>query len=115
MSAMDRQKKNIISIAYENLKQSGPEHLPNRQQKYNQVENLQEVVSFEERCNNFSLTPAEIRVIGEVAKGAPYKIIAQTLNISERTVNKHMENIFRKTQSGNKLELLSKLLPHFTS
>ena len=36
-----------------------------------------------------------------------YKEIADALYISVRTVNKHMQNIFKKAESKNKLELLN--------
>jgi signal transduction histidine kinase/DNA-binding NarL/FixJ family response regulator len=119
MSTMAKQEKYIISIAYRNLKQngSGGHHFGNGAKSktldvLKDINMLKEIDSFELRCKNYALTSAEIRVIGEVAKGAPYKIIAETLNISEYTVRKHVENIYKKTNSKNKVELLAKLQSH---
>jgi len=42
-------------------------------------------------------------------KGVRYKAIAQTLFISEKTVSKHIQNIFEKVGVTNKVELINKL------
>jgi len=57
----------------------------------------------------YGLTLREIEIIGLITKGLPYKVIANTLNISERTVGKHVSNIFSKLSVTNKLELIHKL------
>lgn len=44
-----------------------------------------------------------------LGNGLPYKIIASTLNISEKTVAKHVSNIFGKVKVTNKNELILKL------
>lgn len=38
-----------------------------------------------------------------------YKDIAESLFISERIVDKHMQNIFKKVESKNKFNLLNKI------
>ncbi|WP_234364292.1 helix-turn-helix transcriptional regulator [Lunatibacter salilacus] len=42
-----------------------------------------------------------------VRDGKNYKEIGEKLFISQRTVNKHIQNIFKKTNSKNKVELLN--------
>ena len=44
-----------------------------------------------------------------VCEGEKYKSIADKLFISERTVTKHIQNIYRKTEVTNKFELYNKL------
>jgi DNA-binding NarL/FixJ family response regulator len=54
--------------------------------------------------NNDFFTNREKQVLRLSAEGAPIKQIAGKLGISERTVEKHRSNIFRKTNSGNIIE-----------
>ncbi len=61
------------------------------------------------RCTKLGLTKREIEVCELVRNGQIYKEIAESLFISERTVNKHMQNIFKKAKSKNKLDLLNKI------
>ena len=44
------------------------------------------------------------------AEGLEYKEIAQKLFIAQRTVVRHMQNIYEKTDVHNKIELLNKLM-----
>jgi len=60
-------------------------------------------------CDIYTLTPREKEICKMVCEGEKYKSIADKLFISERTVTKHIQNIFRKTGVTNKLELYSKL------
>nr|WP_262895847.1 helix-turn-helix transcriptional regulator [Cyclobacterium marinum] len=55
------------------------------------------------------MTKREIEICELVREGHIYKDIADTLFISERTVNKHMQNIFKKAESNNKFDLLNKI------
>ncbi|MEX2512871.1 MAG: helix-turn-helix transcriptional regulator [Cyclobacteriaceae bacterium] len=61
------------------------------------------------RCEKLGLTKREIEVCQLVRVGLNYKAIGQTLFISERTVNTHIQNIFRKAKSKNKFDLLNKI------
>jgi DNA-binding NarL/FixJ family response regulator len=56
------------------------------------------------------LTTREIEVAGLIAKGKTYKEIAKELYISEKTVTKHIQNIFGKAGVSNKVELINKLI-----
>lgn len=53
----------------------------------------------------FSLTPREIQIVGLILAAAGNKKIAETLNISEKTVKHHLTNIFEKLGVSNRLEL----------
>jgi signal transduction histidine kinase/DNA-binding NarL/FixJ family response regulator len=64
---------------------------------------------FENNCQKYGLTAREIEIITLIGKGHPHKIISDTLNISTRTVDKHVSNIFDKVGVSNKVELINKL------
>lgn len=72
-----------------------------------------ERIKLEERilqnCRLYNLTNRESEVAGYMCKGNTYKEIAATLFIAERTVAKHVQNIFEKVNINNKLELCKKL------
>ena len=53
------------------------------------------------------LSKREIEVLGLVAQGYSDKRVADTLFISQRTVNAHMRNMLTKTDSANRTELAS--------
>jgi len=60
-------------------------------------------------CKLFGLTVRESEIAKLLGNGLPYKIIASTLNISEKTVAKHVSNIFAKVKVTNKVELILKI------
>src|SRR5690606_7490633 len=62
-----------------------------------------------ENCRTYMLTPRECEITLLVCEGEKYKDIAEMLFLSERTVTKHVQNIFRKTEVTSKIELLNKL------
>ena len=57
----------------------------------------------------YNLTNREIEIAQLLLKGSTYKAIAKVLFISEKTVNKHIQNIFEKIGVTNKVELINKL------
>ena len=57
----------------------------------------------------YQLTKREREIVSFICRGYSYKQIAENLFISERTVTKHVQNIFDKAKVSNKLELLNKL------
>lgn len=65
--------------------------------------------AFTENCKKYHLTSREIEIIKLLVKGLPYKLISAQLSISEKTVNKHIANIFSKTEVTNKIELITRL------
>lgn len=64
---------------------------------------------FESNCKNFQLTSREFEIVQFIRQGLKYKEIGDKLFISERTVAKHVQNIFEKTEVNNKVELIRKL------
>lgn len=63
----------------------------------------------EENTQNYQLTNREIEIVQLLREGNKYKAIAEELFISESTVKKHVQNIFVKTDSNNRIELIHKL------
>jgi RNA polymerase sigma factor (sigma-70 family) len=58
--------------------------------------------------NRINLTVRERVILKFVSKGCTNKEIAEALHISVETVKKHLQNIYRKLQAGNKIEALRK-------
>lgn len=54
-----------------------------------------------------NLSEREIEVLQHLKSGKTYKSIAQLLYLSEGTIRKHVENIYKKLQAHNKLEAVS--------
>lgn len=52
-----------------------------------------------------ALTNREIEVLRQVAKGLAYREIAERLVVSHRTVQNHVQNVLRKLQLHNRVEL----------
>jgi len=57
-----------------------------------------------------ALTPRETEVLEQLCKGKSYKMIADTLFISEETVRRHIKHIYKKLQVGSKSEAVAKAL-----
>jgi len=64
---------------------------------------------FKQNCDLYNLTSREKEIVKLICEGLRYKSIAEALFISERTVTKHVQNIFEKLQVSNKIELINKL------
>ena len=64
---------------------------------------------FEQNCELYHLTTREKDIAKLICQGQKYKDIGESLFIAERTVTKHAQNIFEKTQVSNKIELMNKL------
>jgi DNA-binding NarL/FixJ family response regulator len=69
----------------------------------NMLETLQ---TLEDRPKNQLLTEREIEIVRLIEKEYSNKQIAETLFISERTVETHRKNIFRKTQTDSVIGLI---------
>ena len=65
--------------------------------------------AFEQNCELYHLTTREKDIAKLICQGQKYKDISESLFIAERTVTKHAQNIFEKTQVSNKIELINKL------
>lgn len=56
------------------------------------------------------LTRREIEVLNQLCKGKSYRMIADTLFISEETVRRHIKNIYKKLEVSSKSEAVAKAL-----
>lgn len=65
--------------------------------------------SFDKNIQLYQLTNREVEITLFIRQGLKYKDIGERLYIAERTVTKHVQNIFEKTGVSNKVELLHKL------
>jgi two-component system, sensor histidine kinase ChiS len=98
ISNTEKQKKTTVEILLRNAIRLG------KSQPDNGVAS-----AFEQNCQRFKLSIREVEISGLIGLGMTYKAIAEKLFLSEKTVNKHAQNIFEKVQVGNKLELMRKL------
>lgn len=57
-----------------------------------------------------SLTPRETQVLSNLCEGMSYKMIAETLSISEETVRRHIKNIYKKIEVSSKSEAVAKAI-----
>lgn len=64
---------------------------------------------FLNNCQYYNLTPREIEIVSLMRSGQTHKAIADDLFISDTTVKKHAQNIYKKTNVTNKFSLISKL------
>jgi DNA-binding NarL/FixJ family response regulator len=64
---------------------------------------------FNFNCIQFGLTQREVEIVKYIEDGCSYKEISTNLFISDRTVEKHVQHIFKKVEVGSKVELLKKL------
>lgn len=55
------------------------------------------------------LTPKERQVLQLLSKGFTYKEISMPMKVSPETVKKHLKNIYKKLNAGNKIEALQKV------
>jgi two-component system sensor histidine kinase ChiS len=97
LSAVSRQKVAILNSAISALASH---------------ENAQPKIAgdkFEQNCQIYNLTSREKDIAKLVCEGQKYKTIGNTLYISERTVTKHVQNIFEKVEVSSKVELMNKL------
>ncbi|MCG8571391.1 MAG: ATP-binding protein [Spirochaetes bacterium] len=86
MEELELKIKNIlqqVSLAEENIKLKS--------------KNI-DLSAFEQKCNLFNLSPREIQIIDLLLKNPrlKYREIARIINIGEKTVNSHMQNIYDK-------------------
>lgn len=61
---------------------------------------------FEENCLKYSLTPQERKIVPLIAIGKTNKEIAEALFISDKTVKRHLQNMFEKVGAAGKRELI---------
>lgn len=65
--------------------------------------------NFDQICKLHKLTNRETEITKLLREGKSYRAIAEMLFISDRTVTKHIQNIFEKAGVSNKIELINRL------
>ncbi|MCG8571210.1 MAG: ATP-binding protein [Spirochaetes bacterium] len=88
------------------------EHTDNIEKSF--FEDLQEFrknrlfqASFDDNCRQFKLTEKEKEVALFIGKGLFNKEIARELGISEETIKRHINHIYKKTNAASKVELIN--------
>jgi DNA-binding NarL/FixJ family response regulator len=95
-----RQREAVVTKAYQAV-------FADKQQPHKTVSAKR--CAFTDNCKKYHLTSREVEIIRQLVKGIPYKNISAELAISEKTVSKHVSNIFAKVGVNNKVELINKL------
>ncbi|NCI46683.1 ATP-binding response regulator [Sediminibacterium soli] len=101
LDSIVRQQKAILSTSIAALKTGKTQEADNMAQS--------SLLRFEQNSKLFHLTSRETEIARLIFKGKTYKNVAKELFISEKTVTKHIQNIFAKVDVSNKVELLNKL------
>jgi DNA-binding NarL/FixJ family response regulator len=73
-----------------------------------ELETMSGEMRFTENCERYHLTTREKEIARLIRQGYTHKAIGETLFISERTVAKHVQNIFEKARVSNRMELCHK-------
>ncbi|HUC82360.1 MAG TPA: ATP-binding protein [Flavisolibacter sp.] len=68
--------------------------------------------SFERNAKRFQLTSRETEIAQLVCVGRNNKVIGEALFISEKTVAKHVQNIFEKVGVSTRMELMNRMGEH---
>ena len=63
----------------------------------------------ESKLADFALTPREREVVHKVSRGLTTVQIADELRISEKTVEHHLDHIYRKTGTHNRTAMVYRL------
>ena len=100
-STLKNQRAALINQAYKSIL---PGHESSRLAKLDKHK-----TGFLEACKKYRLTSREMEIIQLLIKGQPYKLIGDGLHILDKTVAKHISNIFSKVSVNNKVELINKL------
>jgi signal transduction histidine kinase/DNA-binding NarL/FixJ family response regulator len=101
LANLKRQRAAVVKHAYQNL-------LTDSEVLY-RTSVPRKRCAFTDNCKKYRITSREVEIVQLLMKGYPYKIISDQLNISDKTVAKHISNIFLKVGVGNKVELINKL------
>ncbi len=56
---------------------------------------------------SYDLSNREFEILELISQGLPYKLIADKLSLSVKTVGKHIENIYTKLHVNNKIEAIN--------
>ncbi|OZI11221.1 hypothetical protein CEW92_12890 [Bacillaceae bacterium SAS-127] len=71
--------------------------------------NIQGVLKLNQQKQSDLLTERERELVNYLEKGLKNRDIAKKLYVSEHTIKKHLQNLYRKFNAGNRTELLYKM------
>jgi signal transduction histidine kinase/DNA-binding NarL/FixJ family response regulator len=99
LSNLKRHREAFVSKAYQSIMADKSQHKSVSKKR----------CAFTDNCKKYHITSREVEIIKLLIKGIAYKVISSDLSISEKTVSKHVSNIFAKVGVNNKIELISRL------
>lgn len=107
-------KSKVYSIIQNTEKQrnmtlSTIQHIIDSQKKQLNRNQVNSYETFDSNCKIYNITSREKDIIKYARKGKTYKEIASLLFISSKTVDTHLQRIYKKVGVGNKQELFEKL------
>ncbi|MEN9336195.1 MAG: hypothetical protein RLZZ500_1182 [Bacteroidota bacterium] len=97
-----------IREAIQDTLQGGAAMSPSIAMKTLRILKNPDAVLVTQATETIQLSEREIEVLEQISKGLKNKAIAENLFISAATVKKHIENIYRKLQAHNRVELVQK-------
>jgi DNA-binding CsgD family transcriptional regulator len=74
------------------------------------IERFQEPNSLTGAADRFHISPREVQVLALLLDGNPLAQIAKQLHITSSTVQDHIKSMLDKTESGNRSELIARIL-----
>ena len=96
-SSLDRDQKKVLDILKQNIK------------------DMASPLVYSAMTMNLRLTPAEMQISNFIRQGYTSKEIAELLNISPATIDKHRKNIRKKLSITNKKQNLRSVLSSLSS
>ena len=102
LSNISKQQTAILNYSILNLKTKTNLNNENFVQTYDS--------KFDRNIRLFNLTNREIEIAKLIVKGKTSREIASELFISEKTVTKHIQNMFEKATVSNKVGFINKLM-----
>ena len=66
-------------------------------------------ISLNDKCQRLNLTTREAEIAKLIYNGKSYKDSADQLHISDKTVSRHVSNIYKKLGIKSKIEMIKKL------
>lgn len=97
-----------IREAIQDTLQGGAAMSPSIAMKTLRILKNPDAVLVTQTTETIQLSEREVEVLEQISKGLKNKAIAENLFISAATVKKHIENIYRKLQAHNRVELVQK-------
>jgi len=75
---------------------------------YEDINNEEKNINIDRICTNYNITDKEENIIKLLLEGLIYKDICLKLNISYNVIKKRIQNIYKKLEVSNRIELINK-------